>query len=66
MIHVEDIHQLIGLSLEGEDVSKGFQGPRKHGKRKGKVSLYEKFHTQRGGRTTKINPILPETVQTTC
>jgi hypothetical protein len=23
-IHAEDIHQLIGLSLEGEDVSKGF------------------------------------------
>jgi hypothetical protein len=54
------------LSLEGEDVSKGFQGPRKHGKKKGEVSLYDKFHTERGGRTTKIEPILSEMVQTTC
>jgi hypothetical protein len=58
--------QLTGLSLEGEDVSKGFQGPSKHGKKKGKVNLYEKFHTQRGRRTTKIEPILPEMVQTAC
>jgi hypothetical protein len=63
---VEDIHQLTGLSLKGEDVSKGFQGPSKHGKKKGEPNLYEKFHTQRGGHTTKIDPILPETVRTTC
>jgi hypothetical protein len=66
LIHVEDIHQLTRLSLKGEDVSKGFQGPSKHGKKKGEVNLYEKFHTQRGGRMTKIDPILPETVQKTC
>jgi hypothetical protein len=66
LIHAKDIHQLTRLSLEGEDVSKGFQGPRKHGKKKGEVILYEKFHTQRGGRTTKIDPILPEMVQTSC
>jgi hypothetical protein len=66
LIHADDIHQLTGLSLEGEDVSKGFQGPSKHGKKKGEVSLYEKFHTQRGGRTMKIDPIIPETVWTTC
>jgi hypothetical protein len=44
-IHVEDIHHLTELSLEGEDISKGFQGPRKDGKKKGEVSLYEKLHT---------------------
>jgi hypothetical protein len=65
-IHAEDIHQLTGLSFEGEDVSKGFQGPGKHDKKKGELSLYEKFNTKRGGRTTVIDPILPETVRTGC
>jgi hypothetical protein len=65
-IHVEDIQQLTGLSSQGEDVSKGFQGPGKHGKKKGELSLYEKFNTKRGGRTTVIEPILPETVWTGC
>jgi hypothetical protein len=64
-IHAEDIHQLIGLSIKGDDVSKGFQGPSKHGKKKGEPSLYEIFHIQRGGSTTKIDPILPEMVKTT-
>jgi hypothetical protein len=45
LIPIDEIHQLTGLSLEGEDVAKGFQGPRKHVKKKGEVSLYEKFHT---------------------
>jgi hypothetical protein len=58
-IHVEDIHHLTGLSLEGKDVSKAFQGSSKHDKNKGEISLYEKFHTQRGGHTTKNKPILP-------
>jgi hypothetical protein len=40
-IHTEGIHQLTGLSIEGEDVSKGFQGLSKHGKKKGEPSLYE-------------------------
>jgi hypothetical protein len=54
-IHAEDIHQLTGLSLEGEDVSKGFQGPSKHDKNKGEPSLYERFHTQRvGGAQPKL------------
>jgi hypothetical protein len=44
-IHEEDIHQLTGLSLKGEDVSKGFQGPSKHENKKGEPSLYERFHT---------------------
>jgi hypothetical protein len=44
-IHVEDIHQLTGLSIEGKDVSKGFQGPSKHGNKKGEPSQYERFHT---------------------
>jgi hypothetical protein len=63
-IHDKDIHQLTRLSLEGEDMYKGFQGPNKHGKKKGEPSLYERFHTQRGGRTSKIDPTLPETVKT--
>jgi hypothetical protein len=65
MTHVEDIHQLNRLSLKGEDISKGFQGPSKHGKKKGEVRLYEKYHTQRGGKMTKIDSILLETVQKT-
>jgi hypothetical protein len=65
MIHAYDINQLIVLYLEGEDVAKGFQGLSKHERKKGEVSLYEKFHTQRGGRTTKIDPIIPETIWTT-
>lgn len=65
-IHAEDIHQLTGLSLKGEYVSKGFQGPGKHGKNKGEPSVYERFNTKRGGRTSKIDPILPETVRTVC
>jgi hypothetical protein len=40
-IHVEDIHKHIGLSLKGKDVSKGFQGPGKHDKKKGEPNLYE-------------------------
>jgi hypothetical protein len=64
-IHVDNIHQLIELSLEGEDVSKGFQGLRNHRKKKGKVILYEKFHTQRGGRTMNIDLIILEIVRTT-
>jgi hypothetical protein len=66
MIHVDDIHHLIGLSLEGEDVSKGFQCLSKHGKKKGKHSLYEKFHTQKGGKKMNIDPIIPEIVQGAC
>jgi hypothetical protein len=41
----EDIHHLTGLSLESEDMSKGFQGPNKHNKKKGKSNLYERLHT---------------------
>jgi hypothetical protein len=40
-IHSEDIHQRTGLSIEGEDVSKGFQGPSNHGNKKGEPNLYE-------------------------
>jgi hypothetical protein len=43
-IHAEDIHRLNGLSHKGEDVSKGFQGPSKHGKKKWDPNLYEQFH----------------------
>jgi hypothetical protein len=48
-IHDEDIHQLTRLSLEGEDVSKGFQVPSKHDKKKRDPSLYKRFNTKRGG-----------------
>jgi hypothetical protein len=48
-IHAEGIHQVTGLFIEGEDVSKFFQDPSKHGKKKGEPSLYERFHMQRGG-----------------
>jgi hypothetical protein len=65
-IHAKDIHQLTGLSLEGEDVSKGFQGMSKNDKNKGEIILYERFHTQHGNRTTKIEPIFLEMVRTTC
>jgi len=66
-IHAKYIHQLTRLSLEGEDVLKGFQGPSKHGKKKGEPKLYERFHTQRGGGcTNKIDPILPDMVRTSC
>jgi hypothetical protein len=44
-IHAEEILQLMGLSIEGKDVSKGFWGPNKHGKKKGEPSIYEIFHT---------------------
>jgi hypothetical protein len=65
-IHVEDIQQLTGLSSQGEDVSKGFQGPDKHGKKKGELNLYEKFNMKRGGCTIVIEPILLKTVQNSC
>jgi hypothetical protein len=47
-IHAEDIQQLTGLSSQGEDVSKGFQGPGKHGKKKGELACMRNS-TQRGG-----------------
>jgi len=65
-IHSQDIQQLTGLSSQGEDVLKGFQGPSKHGKKKGELILYEKFNTKRGGCTIVIEPIIPETVQIGC
>jgi hypothetical protein len=65
-IHAQYIQQLTGLSSKGEDVLKGFQSPGKHGKKKGEIILYEKFNTKRGVHTTVIEPILPETTQTSC
>jgi hypothetical protein len=46
----------MGLSIEGKDVSKGFQGPSKHGKKKGEPNMYEIFHTQRGGAQPILTP----------
>jgi hypothetical protein len=65
-IHAKDIHQLKKSSLKGEDVSKGFQGPSKHGKRKGEIILYECFDTHSGVCTTKIEPILSEKLRMAC
>jgi hypothetical protein len=60
-IHAQFIHHLTGFSFKGEDVLKGFQGPGKHGKKKGELSLYEKFNTKAGGgHIVVIDPILPE------
>jgi hypothetical protein len=53
-IHVEDIHMLTGFSMEGQDVTDGFQGSGKHGKKKGELSLYEKYDTHHGGRRVHI------------
>jgi hypothetical protein len=35
-IHVDDIHNLIGLSMEGQYVKDGFQGSGKHGSQEGR------------------------------
>jgi hypothetical protein len=43
IIHIDNIYQLIRLSMEGEDVSKGFQNSRKHGRKKGGLNLYDNF-----------------------
>ena len=45
---------------------KGFQGHDKHGKKKGKLNMYEKFNTKRGGGTIVIEPTLPEIVCIVC
>jgi hypothetical protein len=56
-IHVEDIHQLTGLSMTGQNVSDDFQGSGKHGRKKGTLSLYELYGTHRGGHGALIEPI---------
>jgi hypothetical protein len=48
-IHVEYIHKIIGLSMEGQNVKDDFQGLWNHGRKKGKISLYDKYGTHRGG-----------------
>jgi hypothetical protein len=58
---MEDIHQLIGISMEGDDVIKGFQGSRKCSRKKGEPTLYDKFNTRRGGLMT--SSILDEVVE---
>jgi hypothetical protein len=66
LIHVEDIHQLTGLLMEPDDGTKGFQGSRKCGKKKGEPTLYDKFNTRQGGRVTVLEPILHELVCYAC
>ena len=45
---------LTGLSMDGKDVTEAFHRPRKHGRQKGELSLYEKHGTYRGGRGVQI------------
>jgi hypothetical protein len=45
-IHVDDIHKMTGLSMEGQDVTQGFQGSGKHGHKKGEINLYDKYGTR--------------------
>jgi hypothetical protein len=40
---------LTRLSMQGQDVTEGFQGSGKYGKKKGELSLYENYGTHRGG-----------------
>ena len=40
---------LIGFSMQGQDVTEGFQGYGKHDKKKGELSLYDKYGTHQGG-----------------
>jgi hypothetical protein len=36
-IHIKYIHKLISLSMEGKDVTQGFQGSGKHNCKKGEI-----------------------------
>jgi hypothetical protein len=65
-IHVWDIHILIGLSMQGQDVTEGFQILGKHGKKKGELRLYEKYGTCRGGRGVHIGLINDDQVHMYC
>jgi hypothetical protein len=65
-IHVEDIHKLTGLSMEGKDVTQGFQGSGKHDHKKGEISLYDKYGTRRGGHGALIDQINDEKVCCAC
>jgi hypothetical protein len=65
-IHAHEIHMLTGLSMDGKDVTEAFQRPRKHGRKKGELSLYEKHGTYRGGRGVKIILIKDEKIQVAC
>jgi hypothetical protein len=43
--------------MEGEDVTKGFQGSGKHGRKKGELNLYDKFGTTCGGAEPLLSPL---------
>jgi hypothetical protein len=53
-IHSHEIHMLIGFSMDGKYITEAFHRPRKHGSKKGKLSLNEKHDTYRGGRGVKM------------
>jgi hypothetical protein len=59
---MDHIHQLIGFSMEGKDISKGFQGSGKHRMKKGELNLYDRFGTRRGGYRAVINLVNDEQV----
>jgi hypothetical protein len=52
--------------MEGDDVTKGFQGSKKHDKKKGEPTLYENFNTRRASRGVVVDPILPKSVYCAC
>lgn len=52
--------------MEGQDVTEAFQGSGKHGRKKGELSLYQRFGTRRGGRGALIEPITDEPVRCAC
>jgi len=65
-IHLEDIYKLTGLSMEGRDVTQGFQGSGKNDRKKGELNLYDKNGTKWGGHRAHIDPINDEKVHCAC
>jgi hypothetical protein len=68
-IHEENIHQVTGLSIEGEDFPKGFRVTVSMARRRGSPIYMRNFINRWGrgggrGHITKIDPILPDIVKT--
>ena len=65
-MHVQYIHRFTRLSMEGQDVTQGFQGAGKRGRKKDEPSLYQKYGTTGGGHGAKIAPITSDQVYLSC
>jgi len=65
-IHVDDIHHLIDLSIDGDYVTNDFQGLGKCINKKWDPSIHDRFNTRWGGIRALIDPILPETIHLAC